>query len=70
MFDGVVQQVARQFAQHPVVRIHRRCVGFEAEVEVVFCHQRRQVQRHGTHNFCQVDGARTGLLAQLLHFGQ
>ncbi len=70
MADGVVQQVARQFAQHPFMGPHRRRFGVDAEVEIVLGDQRRQVQRHVAQHRVQPGQRRRGLLAQLLHLGQ
>ena len=70
MLDGVVQQVAREFAQHPVVGVHRCCRGADFKIQVTVCQQRRQVQRHLAQHLGPVCTRRWALLAQLGHSRQ
>ena len=65
-----MQQVAGQFAQHPVVGPYRCSRRFHAEIQIAFGDQGRQVQGHGAGDFPQVHRGCTRLLAQLLHLGQ
>ena len=51
VLDGVVQQVARQLAQHPVVGAHRRRLRCRcSKSRSLLGDQRRQVQRHRAHH--------------------
>ena len=70
VLDGVVQQVAREFAQHPVVGVHRCCRGADFKIQVTVCQQRRQVQRHLAQHLGPVCTRRWALLAQLGHSRQ
>jgi hypothetical protein len=60
VLDGVVQQVARELAQHPLVR--RTGAGWrrDVEVEVLVGDQRRQVQRHLAHDLRPVGDRPSG----------
>ncbi len=70
--DGVVQQVAGEFAQHPLRGGHlHRLVGLQLEVQPLVRHQRGQVQRDIAHDLLPGLGRGCfGLLAQLFHLGQ
>ena len=67
VLDGVVQQVARELAQHPVVGVDWGGCGADFKIQVTVGQQRRQVQRHVAHHLRPVRAGGGDLLAQLGH---
>ena len=70
MGNGVVQQVAGEFAQHPGVGQHRAGFAADFKVKRLVCDQGRQIERHAARGLRPVQHGKVFLLAHLFNLGQ